>query len=225
MTADGDDGGGARAQRDVAPARHGGALIAIAVLGETAAHAVAQSRGAAVAAAGGGGGGGEGGERRGRGRRRGRQRRREGVVVGAAGAGGGGGKSIDVGGRQPDGPLAGVLDGRGSTRRCVPARSASTWCRSRTGWRRSWARRRGSACPPTTVPPLATVRASNSSLVWYTLPAVSTQHESWHEPLGVVAVARRSGCRSSRRACAGCSPAWTCRSRTQSALRSGSVLR
>ena len=34
----------------------------------------------------------------------------------------------------------------------------------------------------TTVPPLCTTRASNCSSVWYTLPAVSTQHESWHEP-------------------------------------------
>ena len=34
----------------------------------------------------------------------------------------------------------------------------------------------------TTVPPLATVRSSNCSSVWYTLLSVSTQHESRHEP-------------------------------------------
>ena len=38
----------------------------------------------------------------------------------------------------------------------------------------------------TTVPPLATVRWSNSSSVWYTLPSVSTQHESRHEPSGLL---------------------------------------
>ena len=39
-----------------------------------------------------------------------------------------------------------------------------------------------------TAPPLATVRVSNSSLVWYALPSVSTQHVSRHEPSGSLAL-------------------------------------